>query len=309
MSIFRLNSWLEKVDPYYTQRIILHKGLYLATWLTAFNWIGKPDIFTAYCAGPMLLAAFYESQSFTTFAEKDKFLVCSFMICGFGCMTFYLLFPYKFFLLFYAIGFFLVIYYLSSKFFAKLKPFIMTCIVGSALNMSTTPPASLQIAIDMFFCMMLSLIVTFVAFKLYPNQYRKVWHRAFILYVKSVNREITDVINRFETINFATGAAHLNIIRAYRRLLPKQNLINFAKTAIYIRNISFSLTYLLDEEKDETFWFNFQKQLAIFIQALEEKKACPQLSFNTTNNDFDYQYANQNLAKAIRNWNKICTQI
>ncbi len=309
MSISRLSKWLEKVDPYYTQRIILHKGLYLATWLTAFNWIAKPDVFTAYCAAPMLLAGFYESPSFTSFAEKDKFLVSSFMLCGFGCVTFYLLFPYKFFLLFYAIGFFLVTHYLSNNFFPKLKPFIMTCIVGSALNMSTTPPASLQIAIDMFFCMMLSLMVTFVAFKLYPNPYRKVWHRAFILYVKSVNREITDVINRFETINFATGAGHLNIIRAYRRLLPKQNLLNFSKVVICIRNISFSLTYLLDEEKNEAFWFNFQQQLKIFISALENKKPCPPLVAINHTDDFDYLYANQNLAKAIRNWNKICTQI
>ena len=33
--------WLEKVDPYYTQRIILRKGLYLAVWLTAFNWLAN----------------------------------------------------------------------------------------------------------------------------------------------------------------------------------------------------------------------------------------------------------------------------
>lgn len=283
--------------------------LYLATWLTAFNWIARPDIFSAYCSAPMLLAGFYEAQTFTTFAEKDRFLVTSFVLCGFGCVTFYLLFPYKFFLLFYAVGFFLVTYYLSSNFFPKLKPFIMTCIVGSALNMSIKPAASVQLAIDMFFCMMLSLMVTFFAFKFYPNPYRKVWHRAFILYTKSVNQEITDVINRFETINFATGASHLNIIRAYRRLLPKQNLINLSKSVICIRNISLSLTYLLDEKKDEAFWFNFQQQLAIFIQALEEKKTCPQLAFNTKDSDFDHQYANQNLAKAIHNWNKICTQI
>jgi len=185
----------------------------------------------------------------------------------------------------------------------------MTAIVASAINMTTTPAASLQIGIDMFFCMMLSLLVTFIAFKVYPNPYRKVWHRAFILYVKCVEREITDVINRFETVNFATGAGHLNVIRAYRRLLPRQNLINFSKVVISIRNISFSLTQLLEEEKSEAFWFNFQHQLKIFILALEYKRPCPQLAFDTNDRIFDHQFANQNLASAIRHWNKICTLI
>ena len=305
----KLTRWLEKVDPYYTQRIILHKGLYLAVWLTAFNWIAKPDLFTAYCSAPMLLAGFTESSTFTTFAEKDKFLVVAFVISGFGCITFYLLYPYKFFLLFYAIGFLLIMYHFSTRFFPKFKPFIMTAIVASAINMTTTPAASLQIGIDMFFCMMLSLLVTFIAFKVYPNPYRKVWHRAFILYVKCVEREITDVINRFETVNFATGAGHLNVIRAYRRLLPRQNLINFSKVVISIRNISFSLTQLLEEEKSEAFWFNFQHQLKIFILALEYKRPCPQLAFDTNDRIFDHQFANQNLASAIRHWNKICTLI
>ena len=68
---FKLQNWLERVDPYYTQRIILRKGLYLAVWLTAINWLAKPDVFAAYAATPMLLAGIYDSPSFVSFREND----------------------------------------------------------------------------------------------------------------------------------------------------------------------------------------------------------------------------------------------
>lgn len=308
MFISRLNKWLDDVDPYYTQRIILHKGLYLATWLTFFNWIARPDIFTAYCATPMLLAGFIDAPALNTFREKDKFIVTTFMISGFGTVTFYLMYPFKFFFLFYAILFLLALHYFTTKYAPKIKPFIMTCIVASALNISTTPPGSIQIAYDMFFCVMLGLLVTFFAFKFYPNPYRRVWHKALVLYVGCVNQEITKALRHIDNDSFIAGVNHLNTIRLYRHLLPKQNLINFVKVIRSVRDISLALTHILQYDTDKDFWHTYQNHFTNFENALKTKQICKILE-PITDTNFDHLYVHNKLNEAILNWNKICTLV
>lgn len=305
----RFGHWLEKVDPYYTQRIILKKGLFLAVWLTAINALAKPDIFGAYAFPAMLLAPFYENPSFNTYKQKDLALVFAFIISGIGCVTFYLLFPFKFTLLFFALAHFSGLYFFCDRFYPRFKPLILQTIVVSALNMTILPAASLQIAIDMFFCVMLSLMVTFIAFKIHPNLYAKVWHRAFSYYLAAVEEEIAHAINKFDTHTFAKGAAHLNILRAYRRLLPRKLLLNITKTTVGIRNIQFALNHIYLKDKDEQFWYNFQKEVNTFRLAVIAKNSLDLALTNKSETDFTQNYVTESLRRSISNWNKICKQV
>ena len=305
----RFGRWLEKVDPYYTQRIILRKGLFLAVLLTAINTLAQPDVFGAFALPAMLLAPFYENQSFNTYKQKDLALVFGFIISGIGCVTFYLLFPFKFTLLFFALAHFSVVYFFCDRYYPKFKPLILQTIVVSALNMTIMPAASLQVAIDMFFCVMLSLMVTFIAFKIHPNLYVKVWHRAFSYYLAAVVEEIGHAINKFDTHTFATGAAHLNVLRAYRRLFPRKLLLNITKTTVGVRNIQFALNHIYLKDKDEQFWYNFQKEVNTFRLAVIAKNSLNIPPANKSETDFTQNYVTESLRKSISNWNKICKQV
>lgn len=305
----RIARWLEKVDPYYTQRIILRKGLFLAVLLTAINTLAQPDIFSAYALPAMLLAPFYENQSFNTYKQKDLALVFGFIISGIGCVLFYLLFPFKFTLLFFSLAYLSGLYFFCDHFYPKFKPFILQTLVVSALNMTILPAASLQIAIDMFFCVMLSLMVTFAAFKLHPNLYARVWHRAFAYYLAAASEEIGHAINKFDTHTFAKGASHLNTLRAYRRLLPRKLLLNIMKTTVGIRNIQFALNHIYLKNKNEQFWYSFQKEIDIFRAAVITKQEAKIPFINTNETDFTQDYVLSCLCKSITNWNKICKKI
>ncbi len=301
-------NWLEEVDPYYTQRIILRKGLFLAVFLTAINWLAQPDVFGAYAMPAAFLAAFYESQAFITYKEKDLALVFGFLSSGIGCVLFYSLYPFKFTLLFFALAYFSGLYFFCDHYYPKFKPFILQTILVSALNMTTLPAANLQIAIDMFFCVMLSLMVTFTAFKLHPNLYAKVWHRAFSYYLFTVSEEIGHAINKFDTHTFAKGASHLNVLRSYRNLLPSKLLLNSMKVTVNIRNIQLALNHIYLKDKDEQFWYNFQKEINIFHLAVIAKQEVRIPSFDTSN-DFTENYVTKCFCKSIINWNKICKKL
>ena len=309
MISLKFKRWLERVDPYYTQRIILRKGLYLAVWLTAINWLAKPDVFAAYAATPMLLAGFYESQSLISFREKEQALVFGFIVGGIGCVTFYLLFPFKFILMFFALAHFATLYFVCDRYYPKFKPFILQTIVVSALNMSTLPAGNLQIAIDMFFCVMLGLFVTFIAFKVHPNLYARVWQRGFTHYLSCVDAEIGHAINKLDTHTFVEGARHLNVIRAYRRLLPYKVLRNATKATTCIRNIQFALNHIYLKDKDVEFWSEFQHQLAEFHLAVAKQTPCLVLAINNHAPEFTQDYVIRNLNKSILNWNKICALV
>ena len=309
MISLKFKRWLERVDPYYTQRIILRKSLYLAVWLTAINWIAKPDVFAAYAATPMLLAGFYESQSLISFREKEQALVFGFIVGGIGCFTFYLLYPFKFTLMFFALAHFATLYFFCDRYYPKFKPFILQTIVVSALNISTLPAGNLQIAIDMFFCVMLSLFVTFIAFKVHPNLYARVWQRGFTHYISCVDAEIGHAINKLDTHTFVEGARHLNVIRAYRRLLPHNVLRNATKATTCIRNIQFALNHIYLKDKDVQFWSEFQHQLAEFHLAVSKQTPCLVLAINNHAPEFTQDYVISNLNKSILNWNKICALV
>lgn len=309
MILHHFELWLERVDPYYTQRIILRKGLFLAVWATAVNWIAQPDVFAAYAATMMLLAGIYESPSLVSYPEKEKALVFSFIVSGIGCVTFYLFFPFKFTLMFFALAHFASLYFFCDRYYPKFKPFVLQTIVVSALNMATLPAGNLQIAIDMFFCVMLSLFVTFLAYKIHPNLYARVWQRGFAHYLGSVVAEIGHAVNKLDTHSFVEGARHLNIIRAYRRLLPRKLLLNVTRTTVHIRNIQFALNHIYLKDKDNHFWLEFQQQVGEFHLAVLQRRHCSIVAINHYVPEFTQDYVVDNLNKSIINWNKVCALV
>ncbi len=308
MFISKLNSWLEKVDPYYTQRIILRKGLYLAVWYTFVNWVAKPDMFSAYATPAALLLGAYENQVYNTYQNKDKYLVVSFLLAGVGCVCFYLLFPYKFTLLIFAVAFFLLMYFLADKYYPSFKARIMQVIMVSAMNMTVYPEANLQIAVDIFFCIMLSLMVAFVALKLHRNLYPEVWYRAYKLYLGSIDRELSEVISNHASGEFRQGATHLNIIRAFKHLQPKETLLNMVRTTVHIRDLSFAFMHITVDEESRTFWCNFQIQLRHYLAAVNKKEPCKPLLFDAPC-DKSQEYANRNLRITVNNWNRLCFKL
>ena len=112
-----------------------------------------------------------------------------------------------------------------------------------------------------------------------------------------------------KTHTFAKGASHLNTLRAYRRLLPRKLLLNIMKTTVGIRNIQFALNHIYLKDKNEQFWYSFQKEIDIFRAAVITKQEAKIPFINTNETDFTQDYVLSCLCKSITNWNKICKKI
>jgi hypothetical protein len=156
---------------------------------------------------------------------------------------------------------------------------------------------------------MLGLFVTFLSFKFHPNLYARVWQRSFARYLGCVVSEIGHALDKIDTHSFAEGARHLNIVRAYRRLLPRNVLLNVTRSTIHIRNIQFALNHIYLKDKDDRFWSEFQQQMGEFHMAILQKEPCLIIAENNYASEFTQDYVIEHLNKSIINWNKICALV
>lgn len=306
-----IKNWLEKVDPYYTQRLILHKALYIATLLAVVNWFATPDVFTAYALPAILLGGVYDSPSLTSIAEKKLVFIVTYLISAIASVTFYLLYSFKFTLMFFAIGYFSFFYLLSEKYLPKFKPFVLLTIVVAAFNMALLPAGSIQIAIDMFSCFMMSMVAMYVGLRTFPHKYYiQVWRRAFVLYIGVIYEEIGHAINKFDSDTFRNGATHLNTLRSYRRLIPRNMMYNSFRAIVAIRDIQFVLNHLFILDKDEEFWQSIREHLQLYKIAIINTRACElYLSIKNIEQDYSENYVVKKLNKSIKNWNQLCDLI
>lgn len=304
----KLSNYIEKLDPYYTGRIILRKGIFLATLLTLVNWVFRPSVFNAYAIPAIFLTAYYEMPMFTTYKAKEQVLVISFILTGFSSIFFYLLFPFKFYLAFFAVLFYGITYFTCNHYYPVFKPLILPTVMISALTMNITPGGELQLAIDMFFCNMLSLLVCYLGLKLHPNLYHLVWLRAFKLYLAYVISKIDHFLNNQGNHDHALGIRQLNIMRIYRRLYSKKRLAPALRIGIALRNISQIINYVENKPKELGFWVNLEHDLVELHKSVCAKKKMALIAI-PIDADFHLQRATKLLNIIIYNWNKLCLQI
>lgn len=306
----RINFLLEKVDPYFTQRLIFYKSLYIATILTYVNWICRvPLEFTAFMYPASMLTPIYENSIFTSYKEKKHVFVLVFALAAICSAVFYLSFPYKFFFMFIFVCTFGLLYFGSEKYLPKAKPFVVLIIVVACMNMSNKPALSLQVALDMFAVIFLAMVVCYLCLITFPNNYFRVWKRAYGLYINSIRNILIADLNYMNSSNFISGTNHMNIMRSYRRLLKKDMFIKATRAGFSMGNIFVSLSCMKITPENREFWLAANEHLNILYHAVCNNKPLELFTISVDKDNKTEIYFKKEFNISINNWNKLCAMI
>lgn len=305
MFTLRLVKWLDEVDPYSIQRIALHKALFIATMLVYVYWIFRPGYYSTFIS-PIIVASLYELPSVSSVREKERFLLLIFssvLICS---ATFYLIYPFRVVFFFYAVFILSVLYFWISARFGQLKNITMLLIATSAISLEAQPPGNWQVVYDLCSSGLLSMFTIFFCLKIYPNQSLTVWRRAMQRFLRCMEQSIEAAIHKQEKTNFSEEVAHLGVIRAFRRLIPKQDILHTGRISIYIRNIQFALDNLYDEPKNDAFWDLVQKQLCLLRKSMQDYRPCLKADDAFIAETAIQRYVARCLMLSISRWNQLC---
>ena len=301
----KLVNWLDEVDPYAIQRIVLGKTLFIATILVAVYWVFQPNNFMMFTA-PILVSSFYELPTVSSLPEKERLLMFIFAATLIGSVSFYLIYPFKVIFFFYATFFMSALYFLVVKYFGELKNITMIILATLTITIGGSSAANLQVAYDMSTSAMLSMITILICLRIYPNRSLIIWRRAMRKFIACVEQDIEAAIRHQHKHLFGDEVSHLGIVRAFRRLIPKPDLRHAYRVAIYIRNIQFALDNLYFENVNEAFWRAIQHSFAQLRQSMGTRTLCPLPEPPIVAETALQQYVVKHLNKAIHRWNLLC---
>lgn len=305
MFMSKLNDWLNLVDPYAIQRVVLYKALVIATIMVLAYWFFRPVNYTAYVL-PTITVCIYELPFFSRLKQKEQALLFNFgamIICS---VSFYLFFPYRLFFLFYAILFLAALYFLALKMLPSIKFCSLLTISSSALFVTTEPHGDRQIAYDIFCSNILSMSLLYLSLKCLRRFYLINWLYAQKKLIRSLEDEIGFTTDDKDVSFFLAEVNHINIIYAYRGLIAKKYLIHVYRMSHNIRNIQFALSNLYGHEKNDAFWLNIKNNLETLRQQMELKKPYPWPQNRSLSANKLQQLTLNYFDKAIRAWNTLC---
>ncbi len=308
-----ISLYLEKIDPYFTQRLILYKSLYIVTIFVYIDWIFHIKTqFIAHTYTTALVATIYENPLFTSYKEKKFIFVITYFTIALGSVLFYMVFQYKLALLFVSLGFFGTLYVLYIKYIPKLRAFVVLFIVICSMNMSYHPTGIFQIATSMFGTIMLSMIICYLSIISFPNIYHKVWQRAFILYLAGLtnilNIDSTNINSNY--IQLMLYDVHFKTMHAYRKLVKKSIKFNVMRINFSINNMFIVATYLVNCKKNTSTWSTLNQHIQKFYNNIKKNCTTSALNVELLHDLTKVElYFIKHLNITIDNWNKLCRSL
>ncbi|KTC87049.1 hypothetical protein [Legionella brunensis] len=305
MFISDLRHWLNRVDPYAIQRVVLQKSLFAATVLTFIYWFFKPESFLMFVA-PLIVVSWYEMPFLSSKKEKNRNLLFIFAMVIITGISFYLIYPFRLLFLVYAIIFFIALFYIIWAKFPKIKNATMLIISTGALTLSISPMASLQISIGFLSSALLSMLGLFICLNFFPNKALEVWRRALQYYIQCIEADIAATIANVPLPSFNEEVSHVDIIRSFQPLLPKKYLSLALRIFSNIRNLQFALNNIYYQELNPIFWSSIKQHLHYFRLHMDKQNPID-LSEIIINPSTRLQYLVQDyLLSAMRHWNTLC---
>jgi len=305
MPTSKTTTWLNTVDPYLIKRLALYKALFITTLMVYAFWLMRPNNLTAFVV-PIFLMAFYEAPILKTYREKDFLFGFMSIALIVGGVSFYLLFPFKFYFLFYALAYFACVYYFVNKWFPSIKALTMLVVINAAIETGTTPAASLQIVFEMIFASCLSFAIIFVCFKKLPNKNTSIWLRALTKYIACLEQEIAMLLSSSPKTFLYEEVRHINMLRAYQSLIPKQHIMHAHRIGVCIRNLQFALDNSLTEQANDVFWHAVQKALQQYRIAIEKKRPITLQTIELNKPSALQKQVLHYLKTTSIHWNKLC---
>lgn len=302
------NNWANDLDPYGMQRLLFYKCCYIASLLMIVNIIYKPDVFSAYFWPPLMMFLTYESPLVIRNKDRLHGLIIVYVTCLIGSVSFYLLFSYKIIFSIYALLFYFIYFYLSSRYWKDITNAIFSiCFVSSSI-MVVKPELSLQVALDIFMSIILSLVVVIIGIKTFPNYYISIWKRAFRLFILEIVKEIDgNFSNEVNVLIYKNIVSHLNLTRLVRHRIAKRHLRSSVYCTVYIRNMHIALQYVAFEQVEISFWHYIRNNLDGFQKSIATNCTYQMTTdYYNANITHEHQIIINDLVKSIRFWNKLC---
>ncbi len=303
--------WLDSFDPFGIQRLLFYKCLYIAVLLMVVNVIYKPEPFGAYFWPPMMIILVYESPAILKERDKLFYFLLVYVICAVAMVSFYLLYPYKIIFTIYAVLFYFIYFHLSSRYWQEIANSIFVVYFIASSMMVVMPAMSLQVAFNMFFAVLLSMLVVLFGIKTFPNYTLYIWHRVFIGFLQSLVGETISELSgdgAKSSESYVKIVFHLNIIRNIRHSLKKQHLNCCMRIIVYLRDLHIALEYASIKRQDQEFWRYIENSLIAYLEAIKDWQPFKLLPYNEYTKDFkhEHQQVLGFLTKSINSWNKLC---
>lgn len=307
--LYRFSSFLEKTDPYYTQRIIFRKALFISVCIIFFYVIIQPKQGLLYIYAPYMLFIIYEWPTFHSFHEKFKALIFGFVIATFLAGLFYLLFPFHLVLLLVSGGLFLGLYFFCIKRYKAFRPFVNLIFVVAVAHISTQPEASIEGLKSILFAIVLSMLITVVAYKVHQNLYDEVWIRSLKISTLKILNNLGCLLNDEHHKYDPKVYLAVNVMFEYKRLVNAKGLLNKKRISIAIRNINMITLYLRNISINETYWVKYKECLSALLNCIDTDKV-----YDTNlilHQKFHPENSHQKLGlkylnATVKNWNKLC---
>lgn len=302
MYISRWRDWLEQVDPYAMYRIMFHKSLFTAVVMVFVYWTLRPPSFLLYILSTFSII-FYETPLLTNYLSKSNATLLILVATAVGGITFYLIYPFKFFFLYYALMLFTACYWFINQHYPVLNAAMMCILVNAAFTTTLAGDATWQRAYDMTWSAALSIMVMFLCVRLYPNLYLSVWIRAFQKYIVSLINQ-TGQSNSKTILSLLTNS---NLLLAYQQIIPRKYWRLTHKAISNLRYVHFALS-VLGEQQDIHDITLINTHLERYAKAVLLREACPPFEDQLAIEGPLKHYVGRRLNVSISSWNKLIAE-
>ncbi|MDC0534675.1 hypothetical protein OAO18_02575 [Francisellaceae bacterium] len=307
--ISKFNAYLEEIDPFYIQRILFRKGLYIGILFTLAYIIFMPKLLTALLMALIWGYAIFENIGYKTYKKKYKALLFYWISAILFAVFFTLLSRHKLILYVSSLICFFTFVFFTIKFLPAYKGSVIHFyrVAISAVVITGSELAAKEVA----FGMSLVLIIIIFAYKTHDNLYQHVWYRAFKKSCLKIQKNLAAILEK-NTVKFDSKAMNpINMMFDYKRLYKKENLFNIIRISRSVRNLNMMVIYLRNVDLHETFWQHFFEVLNHFNEQIRIKKSftLEVLEQLKPEKAISHQcLAFGQLKIIVENWNKVCTQ-
>jgi len=312
MFISTFNNYLERIDPFYTQRIIFRKGLYISVLILLFYLIFLPKQSFAFIIAPYLTFFVFELPVFNTYRKKYTALIFGYVSMMIFTSIFILLSPYKYILFFTGIIFFITYIYLCIKYYESFKMLVIPFFLVSIAFISTAPIGTLFALKGVIFALLLSLGVIILGYKTHQNLYTEVWFRSFKLSSKKIQKNLEYLLNDKHICYDSKVMLLINTMFEYKYLYRTPKLLNLLRLSVSVRDLNMLVIFLREVEIKKEYWQTFYDLLSQFIQHIDKKERST-IGQIVNEKLFPQNIHQKNgvkfLLKVDRNWNRLCINV
>lgn len=190
--------------------------------------------------------------------------------------------------------------------FGELKNIVMLIVATLTITIGLTPPANLQVALNMISSGLLSMITMFICLRIYPNKHLIIWRQAMQMFIQNIECDIDCLIHGKDRVNLSNEINHLNAARSVRALLLQKDMFHTYRISVYIRNIQFALDSINYEPKNSKFWQMILAQLTELRSNIFDYRACQSMDYKSLAITPIQIYVSKQLDKTIYQWEQLC---